>query len=165
MKKSIQLLFVFCMVVFGVAACSDDDYDSLPPEFGDMTFTPLNGSENCKAGDSIVATMVCTRKGRLLVKATHAWSVEGGAGSADHHFLPTGIYDEMPANPTDTLVFDRPGRYKVVFSAEYTTGGSKGMQSGYSTSFSDGNGNVSYDVEGAAFFRYTVTAHKDITVR
>lgn len=163
MKKNLVLLFTFGLVALMSASCSDDDYDSLPPRFSDMTFRSLSGSETFKAGDSILATLECSQCGKLLVNATQKWSAEGG--SVKHSYMQKGIYNELPVSPVDTLVFSTPGRYKVVFNAEYTTGGQRGMTSSSKVPFADGNGSVSYSVYGAALFHYEVTAEKYITVR
>lgn len=164
MKKIFYGVFAFCALAFLAVSCEDDNYDSLPPKFSDMTFATLDGGDTFRAGDSIVATLHCSQAGRILVNATHAWSVDD-ADDVENHFRAGGLYEEMPANPTDTLVLSRPGRYKVVFNGTYTTAGSKGLTAGYTDRFADGNGSVTYDVEGAAIFRYKVTAQKYIDVR
>ena len=145
--------------------CDDDDYDSRPPRFSDVTFQMLSdGSTTLRAGEPILVTAVQKEKGHLLLGTTYKWETTPEEG-VTHKAFAGEIYDLAPQNPTDTIVVNNPGSYKITLNATYKTSGAKGMKQGYTETLADGEGTAEYSVLGAAFFRYEVRLVKYFKVK
>lgn len=146
-----------CALLLGLTltACSDnsDDpkYRSTPPEISDMTLKPLDGSEELRAGTPIVATVTQSRNGRLLNRTDYDWTAD--EAGITHKFRKDVIYDLQPQNPTDTLVFEAPGTYKLTFSGHYRTSGNAVTKNGY-VDIPDGR--VTYSTPTFMYFNVTV---------
>lgn len=146
-----------CTLALSLAlvACSDDSdnakYRSLPPEISDMTFKTLDGSDQLRAGTPIVATIEQKRNGRLLNRTDYQWT--GNSNNITHKFSKEVIYDLQPQNPTDTLVFETPGTYKLTFSGHYRTSGNAVSTNG-SADIPDGK--VTYSTPTFQYFNVTV---------
>lgn len=126
MKKTFsRLLLAFTLVgqTAAFVACSDHDYQSLPPYFSDMTFTSLHGHSTLCAGDTILVTAVQSQLGRLLYKASYQWSTLDETDSVSHKYCAYVVYDNDPSDPVDTIVFHRPGTYTVKLTARYMMSG------------------------------------------
>lgn len=108
---------------WSATSCSDDDPVSIPPLFKDMEFAALNGGEQLKASEKVVATAVQERKGDLLYKAKYTWSAKkvGGTSAVNpsHRYMKEVIYDHQNFNPTDTIIFNEPGKYEVAFDSKF----------------------------------------------
>ena len=161
--KTPLLISGLCLLLLpALTACSehwdDPEYLSLPPEFSDMQFKMLDGSEELKSGSEIVATAVQQSAGRLLYKATDDWSCE--PTETTHHHKEGVIYDQENYNPTDTFTLDTPGRYKLIFKGRYYTSGNYENRN-YSVDIPDGK--VTYSTP--TFMYYEVQVEKNITVK
>lgn len=107
-------------------SCSDNSedgkYASLAPRFSDLTLVGSDGTTTLKTGDKIVATAVQEQQGRLLYKATYEWQTSLTNG-VTHLYTKGVVYDHTPINPTDTIVFELPGRYTLTFKGKYWISG------------------------------------------
>ncbi|MBR1593677.1 MAG: hypothetical protein IJ692_00895 [Alloprevotella sp.] len=152
------------LAAVGFVACDDEDYDSRPPRFSDMTAQMLSDeSAELRSGEPIVLTAVQSKKGHLLLGTTYTWTSSPEEG-VSHRPMAGDIYDLNPANPTDTVTFATPGTYRVTMKAVYKTSGQKGMKSGGTEELPDG-GRVTYSVDGGALFRYNVTVEKYFKIK
>ena len=164
MKKK-SYIACLCTLALGLFATSCDDhaddpkYRSLPPTFADMDLKMLeDGSTTLRAGEKILATCVQTKPGRLINKATYKWSAK--PVDAAHSFKKEVIYDLQNFNPTDTLVFEKPGTYTLAFTGQYHTSG----QSQIVSNIVDiDKGKITY--ETPTFLYYKVTVEKRFTVK
>lgn len=164
MQKILTSLTLVCMSVF-LVGCDDEDYDSRPPRFSDLTAQMLaDGSTELRSGAPIVLTAVQSKKGHLLLATTYDWSTSPSEG-VSHCPMDGGIYDLNPANPTDTVTFAQPGTYKVTMKTVYKTSGQQGLKEVGMEELPDGNGRVTYNVVGAALFRYEVTIEKYLKIK
>lgn len=115
----VMLLLVTCL------SCSEDSdnpkYTSLPPQFSHVETNNLDGDSTLRVGERIIFTAVQSKKGKLLYKATYNWGNK--KGDATHSFTENVIYDNNPANPTDTVVFAHPGTYTITLNAKYHISG------------------------------------------
>ena len=161
----------FPLLCLLLTACSEDSdsekYASRPPVFADIVCTPLaEGETQIRAGQSFVVTAQQERKGHLLNKSTYQWS--DVSGQLSHKYVTSVIYDNQPANPTDTIKAPTAGSYKLTFKARYNASGNtqwwaqKYGANSLST-LSDGTGRVNYLVGG--LFYFTVTVEKAIQVK
>ena len=163
MKKKIRFACL-CALALGCLTTSCDDnaddpkYRSLPPTFSDMEIKMLDdGNTVLKAGEKIVATGLQQKKGRLLYKAKYNWSAL--PVDASHKYRKEVIYDKESFNPTDTLIFEKPGVYHLTFKGQYYTSG----QSQIVSNIVDiDKGKITY--ETPSFQYYNVTIEKRITV-
>jgi len=157
MKRIFFYILPIVAALLSLAACSDDDYDSVPPTFSAMTFENLSGaSDDLRVGDRIVATAVQRKKGERLYGSSYSWSVEPAEGVATQRAYGGGVYDDDPRNPSDTIVFASAGSYKITLTAEYKPSGARGLESGYTETLESG-GTATYNVLGSGLFYYTAT--------
>lgn len=163
--RSVLLAAMFGLVAAGFTACDDEDYDSRPPRFSDLTAQMLaDGSDELRSGEPILLTAVQAKRGHLLLGTTYTWSTSPQEG-VTHRPMAGDIYDLAPQNPVDTITFESPGTYKVTMKAVYKTAGQQGLREGGTEELADGNGRVTYAVVGAALFRYEVTLEKYFKIR
>lgn len=111
--------------VMAIVACSSDDekFKSVSPRFSKITLTNLNTSEgSLQAGQPFVATAVQSSKGRLLNSTQYKWHIED-TDNVSHKYTSGIIYDHQPENPSDTILISHPGRYELVFTADYNISG------------------------------------------
>lgn len=163
MKRNTRISGACLLLAFSLASCSehwdDPEYRSLPPEFSDMQFSMLDGSEELSSGSALVATAVQQQTGRLLYKATYSWSCE--PIEATHQYKEGVIYDQENYNPTDTLTLPSPGTYKITFTGRYYTSGNYDVQRNYSVDIPDGK--ITYSAP--TFMYYVVEIEKNVTVK
>ena len=120
------LLLVTCLLSWNIfTACSDDEnspkYTSLPPEIVGVEVQPLNNPDGqVKAGEPFVVRAIQQKKGHLLYKAIYEWQ----AAPTEHKYTQQVVYDNQPADPTDTLLIDNPGMYTIKLNATYYMSGS-----------------------------------------
>ena len=164
MKKKALSVFL-CTLALGLFATSCDDnaddpkYRSLPPTFADMEFKMLeDGSTDLKAGEKIVATGIQQKKGRLLFKAKYNWKAE--PVDASHKFRKEVIYDKESFNPTDTLIFEKPGVYHMTFKGQYYASGQAQVVSNI---VDIEHGKITYETPSFQYFN--VIIEKRITVK
>lgn len=152
-------------------SCSEDSnekkYGSEPPLFEDVTLKSLStGSSEIHAGERFVATAVQRKRGKLLYKATYSWADNDKEENVSHKYKQSVVYDQEPADPTDTLVIKKAGTYTLSFSGKYQNSGNTsywGNKYGYSFSENYSKGfNATYSTGGAIGF--TVSATKTITI-
>lgn len=153
-------LLLFSILCACLAACGDDDkYDSVPPAFSSLTFQNLTrGDSTLRVGDTLVATAVQERHGRLLNRTSYTWTTSDA--DARHKFQGNVVYDHAPGDPTDTIVFSRPGACRLTFTALYNASGQVVAQR------SDRNidaGTITTVSEGT--LRYKVTLVKTLRIR
>ena len=146
------LLMAACLFSLNVfTACSEDEnnpkYASLPPEIVGVEVQPLNNPDGqVKAGEPFVVRAIQQKKGRLLYKAIYKWQTAPTEDGVAHKYTQQVVYDNQPADPTDTLVIDNPGMYTIKMNATYYMSGSyqiinkinewQGGQATYSTASS-----------------------------
>ena len=124
------LLFAAFLLVCNVfTACSEDEnnpkYASLPPEFVGVEVQPLDNPEGeVKAGEPFVVQAIQQKKGHLLYKALYQWQTAPTEEGVAHKYTEQVVYDNQPADPTDTLVIDHPGMYTIKLNATYYMSGS-----------------------------------------
>ncbi len=163
-RKYITWAMLVCLSTC-LAGCEDEDYDSRPPKFEDVTFQMLSdGSTTLRTGEPILVTAVQKKKGHLLLGTTYKWETSPAEG-VTHKPFSGDIYDLVPKNPTDTIVVSSSGSYKITLNASYKTSGAKGMKQGYVETFADENGSAEYSVLGAAIFHYEVRLEKYFKVK
>ena len=162
--------WMFPLLCLLLTACSEDSdsekFASRPPVFADIVCTPLaEGETQIRAGQSFVVTAQQERKGHLLNKSTYQWS--DVSGQLSHKYVTSVIYDNQPANPTDTIKAPTAGSYKLTFKARYNASGNTSWWaqqygSSFQTSLADNSGRVTYTTGG--LFYFDVTVEKTITV-
>lgn len=142
-------------------SCSDEsgssDYQSAPPTITAIDISALDGGA-VQAGKPLVATIVQNPIGRLLYQATYDWTL---SPSADYMKHSNGaIYDNEPANPTDTFAVTTPGTYTITFTAKYKISGSNHQIWNGTTAIPSGS--VAYTTSALS---YDVVATREITIR
>ena len=163
MKTKKILMFLCCALALGIFAtsCEEDDYTSQPPTFSDMTFTMVeDGSTDLRAGERVLATCVQSKKGHLLNLTKYNWSADTEKVTHSYKKELKAGYDNESQNPTDTLVFENPGTYKVTFSARYTTSGDYNVVSRVDKI---DQGKITYKTPSFQF--YDVIIEKRVTVK
>ncbi len=160
--KSLLLAFAVTLTAGCSSNADDDEYRSTPPIISDMDFRMLSdGSTQLRAGEKIVATVVQGNRGHLLNGTTYDWSFTPNLDNISHAYKKSVIYDYESSNPTDTIIFQKPGNYKVTFSGNYKI---SGQADGYNSSTKLPNGtSVTYRTEGIV--KYSLKVEKNITVR
>lgn len=172
MKKTFKTFFsaLGLISLLTLSSCSDssDDarYRSHPPHIATLEVVKLHGTgTNFTVGDTLVATIVQDRYGRLLNSATYAWNISVSS-TADDPFIhkpnKSGcIYDQDASNPTDTIIPNTRGVYTITFDGKYRISGSNYEPANYTENL--GNGvNVTY-ASGAT--SYLIKVSRNITVR
>lgn len=121
MKKNLfaNVLMLLLAITLGVS-CSEEDFSSYPPEFEDVIFESIDGSDNLTAGTPIKAVVVQSKKGRLLNKATYKWECEDASFEKQSVEV---VYDKQNENPNMILEVPYPGSYKLKFTARYNISG------------------------------------------
>ncbi len=155
-------MFAVCLIL-PVVSCSenrdDEKYRSMHPVIADMTVESMTGNAALRTGDKILATVVQEKTGKLLYRADYSWTVTPVDG-VDQMYKKQVIYDNEPVNPTDTLTFSEPGRYKLVFQGEFRV-------SGYA--YSTHNGLYEFDDFEVTYSpsrtTFRIKVERDITVR
>ena len=123
------LLFAAFLLACNVfTACSEDEnnpkYASLPPEIVGVEVQPLSNPDGqVKAGEPFVVRAIQQKKGHLLYKALYQWQTAPTEG-VEHKYTEQVVYDNQPADPTDTLVIAHPGLYTIKLNATYYMSGS-----------------------------------------
>lgn len=124
------LLFAAFLLVCNVfTACSEDEnnpkYASLPPEIVGVEVQPLSNPDGqVKAGEPFVVRAIQQKKGHLLYKAHYQWQTAPTEEGVDHNYTKEVVYDNQPADPTDTIVIAHPGLYTIKLNATYYMSGS-----------------------------------------
>lgn len=120
--KLSSLVLLFALLV--VASCSDDSdsekYQSAPPKITDIAVVAIDG-QRVESGKSLVATAVQDPIGKLLYQASYNWTINPAPELSS--FNKGAIYDNEPANPTDTFTVAQPGIYTIKFTATYKISG------------------------------------------
>lgn len=157
----ISILFVVLMTCLLASCSSDEDkYISEFPIFEDITFYhPDSKESSLKVGEPFVATAIQKQKGKLLNTTKYRWNLEN-ASNATHKYKSSVVYDINSENPEDTIVIDAPGRYTLIFSAEYNISGQPNLHN-YNVSLPNGTGNVAYK---SSALKYVVTIRKKLIV-
>ncbi len=120
-KFFITNFFALLLVALTVWSCSEEDFNSYPPEFSDITFTTTEGSEELTTGTPIEATIIQSKKGTLLNKTIYKWESEEDVSIATPSVEV--VYDKENTNPSVSLVCTSPGSYKLKFTARYNISG------------------------------------------
>ena len=118
-SKSLLLLGVMATGM-SLTSCDDEEqYQSHPPIFSDVTFN----KETIYAGEPFVATAVQSRQATLVDRTTYAWSLSqnGSTVEANHNYKDLVIYPYASENPTDTLTIQTPGTYTLTLDASCLT--------------------------------------------
>ncbi|MGN1354306.1 MAG: hypothetical protein ACI4V2_05280 [Alloprevotella sp.] len=172
MKKTFTTTIPSLAIVslLSLSSCSDsaDDakYRSNPPHIATLEVVKLHGTgTNFAVGDTLVATIVQDRYGRLLNGATYTWNISV-ASTAENPFShkpdKSGcIYDQDASNPTDTIIPNTRGVYTITFDGKYRISGSNYEAANYTENLGSGV-NVTY-ASGAT--SYTIKVSRNITVR
>lgn len=172
MKQILKTLFATpaCAIILALQSCSDsaDDakYRSNPPHIADLSVVKLHGTgTDFTTGDTLVATIVQDRYGRLIHSATYAWNISVTSTAAapfSHKPDKSGcIYDQDAADPVDTIIVNTRGVYTITFDGKYRISGSNYEAANYTENL--GNGvNVTY-ASGAT--SYLIKVSRNITVR
>lgn len=153
-----------------LTACSEntenEDYQSAPPTFSDVTFRNLTrpNDETFHVGDRIEATAVQSKKGKLLYKSEYVWTTNN-EDQTTHNYYKGGIYDKDTRDPKDTLTVTAAGNYDVTLTATYGISGQYSPKYSGTTYFADGNGSVTYKTGGSVIAGYNVTVTKRLYVR
>lgn len=174
-----KAILALLLVPWTAMSCSDESndekYRSEPPRFSDISIRPLesgagpiadNGSGNLPVGQRLLVTAHQSAIGRLLYKATYEWTTSPSE-DVSHRYSQKVVYDDMPVDPTDTIIVSAPGTYRINLAAKYYTSGQVttwGAQhgTGFTDNFADGNGSATYTLAGILYF--TVNASKTFTV-
>ena len=168
MKKILWGVLPLMIMAGSIASCSDDDneYRSEPPLLSDLSVKVLKqpASSEIHVGDRVVVTAEQSKKGRLLNATTYGWS---STPTVAHRFTKSVIYDKQPVNPTDTVVFDKPGQYTLRFEGKYNASGNTHVWSNkhgvtFTQDFASGDGRVTYQTGSLIYFK--VIATKQMTV-
>ena len=156
--------------ILALPSCSDhaDDakYRSNPPHIANLEVVKLHGTgTNFTVGDTLVATIVQDRYGRLINSATYNWNISVSSTAANpfsHRPNKTGcLYDEDASNPVDTIIVNTRGVYTINFAGKYRISGSNYEPANYTENLSGGV-KVTY-VSGAT--SYNINVSRNITVR
>lgn len=178
-KDNLKALVAMLFLPWAVMSCSDDSndekYRSEPPRFSDISVRPLNTTEQGSDGDAqelytgqrLLVTAHQSAIGRLLYKAVYSWTASPSDG-VSHLYSQNVVYDNNSVDPTDTIIVNNAGTYSISLTAKYYASGqvtSWGAEhsSGFTESFADGNGSVTYSLSGILYF--TVNASKTFTVK
>lgn len=163
-KYLLIIQFVFSAIVAtSMFGCSSDEekYASHPPVFEDVEFHCLSdGSHELKAGEPFVATVIQKQKGKLLNNTKYRWEFEKEE-NVSHKYKTSVIYDKQSENPTDTITITTPGRYELVFSAEYNLSGLP-QSNNYSATLPDGTGSITCN---GSTLKYLVTIRKKFRIQ
>lgn len=165
-KKS-HWLMASCMMLFAffATACSensdDPKYRSQLPTYVDMEFEVLNADRDIiYTGDSVVARIVESKRGRLLGSVKNVWTC---APVDVQHNAPSGyVYDTNRIVPTDTFVAPAtPARYEIKLEQTFKI---NGQPDNYrSTVQMQNGGEVEYKTLSQLLYGITVT--KQFAVR
>lgn len=164
MRQFFLSLTALTALTFAITGCSehadDAEYRSHPPRFSNISLTPLGGETTLKVGTPIVAAAEQSSIGRLLSRATYAWSCSPSDGVDHKPSRESVIYDKETANPTDTITFTSPGTYTLTLSARYTVSGSNYENVNLTERFDGGEATysssaVSYIISVKKTFRVT----------
>lgn len=149
-----------------LTACSQDSdnakYGSQPPVFSDMTMhVAKTDIEEIHVGDRAVVTAHQKSTGKLLNTTTYSWSISPEDDQATHQYKASVIYDQEKESPTDTIVFNSPGTYRVTLNARYNASGNTSAWSGkhgynYEEQLASGDGRATYVTGGLFYFQTTV---------
>lgn len=158
--KTHLLLTLALLLLPGLAACSDDDYNSRLPEIEDIVCVNQDGSTALRVGDTVTVTVKQARKGHLLEKTTYTWSCD----NADIVFSPateTVAYDNKNANPVTCFTATAAGNLKLTFKAEYRPYGLVETGGSYTKDFANGGGSADYTISE---LKANITATKTIRI-
>lgn len=150
------LLPVFALSL-GLVSCErdDDKYTSTCPVIHDMTFkSVVTETDRIVAGEKFVATVEQAQKGHLLYKAEYKWSDALDEGVHKPAFTSV-VYDNYSNNPSDTIVFNSPGTYKVKLVAKYHISGNADASVVRTNEIPGGK--VQYELPSWMYYRVTVT--------
>ncbi len=160
MRINKSLLFIGVLATsVSLTSCDDEEqYQSHPPIFSDVTFN----QETIYAGEPFVATAVQSRQATLVDRTTYAWSLSqnGTSVDAEHHYKDLVIYPYASENPTDTLTIQTPGTYTLTLDASYNI---SGQSDGATYSNTSQDGSFSYSCS-ASLFVYKIKVNKRFTV-
>lgn len=120
-KFFIANAFALLLVAITGWSCSEEDYNSYPPEFSDIIFTTADGSENLTTDTPIEVTLIQSKKGKLLDRTSYKWESEDGVSIATPSVEV--VYDKENTNPSVSLVCTSSGSYKLKFTARYSISG------------------------------------------
>lgn len=160
-------LMASCMMLlaFFATACSensdDPDYRSQLPTYVDMEFEVLNADRDIiYTGDSVVARIVESKRGRLLGSVKNVWA----CSPVDvNHSAPSGyIYDASRIVPTDTFIApSTAGRYEMKLEQTFNI---NGQWDNYNSTVSlPDNGSVEYKTLSQLL--YGIVVKKQFAVR
>lgn len=156
---------LMCLLLGGLSlpavlsSCSEDsddpEYQSVIPEFSDMTFEVLGESrDRIHVGDQIVAKAVQKKRGRLLDRTTYSWT--SSQEDLVHRYTQQNVYDADKSDPTDTLTVTQAGRIRLTMTAKYQV---SGQYKNYNRTEEIEDGNVTYRTLSWQFYEVTVTKY------
>ena len=152
------ILAALAISVFLTGCENDEQYQSHPPIFSDITFN----SDTIYAGDTIVATAIQSQGATLVDRTTYEWTLTQNGNPVDtkHEYVKEVVYPNSPSNPTDKFTVEQPGTYNLTLEACYNI---SGQSDGATYSNFSQDGSFSYSCT-ASLFRYVITLNKRITV-
>ncbi len=165
MKK---IKFVFSALLLAVAAsiaagctsnADDEEYKSRLPKIVNMDVRMLDGSTVLYTGEKIVATLEQGKKGKHIYRASYTWTTSPERGEVQHQYRGKVVYDDDNGNPTDTIVFSKPGNYTLKFQGQYNI---SGQPASYGNTEEVNGCEVTYKTLSSLL--YSITATKTIRV-